>query len=137
MRNPKGFTLVEVLVGSTLVAITVAAIFVVFGQGAGLDRRDMLRRRAFQELEKAIEKPEYSYRSPFYLALATGNKPDTTVSLSNQITGTLSVRIDAVTYTFNSVTIPTKTVTARLSWNDGGQAYAESLQTVVTLVDIN
>jgi hypothetical protein len=142
-RPGAGYTLVEVLVGSLLVAAVAIAVFQVFSQGSTINRKEITRRRAYQDLERILERPKYSYRGGNYTStdLAVGTRPDTTVTLDSSrtppLTGTMSVRIDTTTYTYSGTTIPSKKVTAKLTWTDNGVASSESLQTIITLVDVN
>jgi Tfp pilus assembly protein PilV len=141
LRNANGYTLIEALIGGLLIVIIVIAVFQVISQGSLYNKRDLLRRRAFQELEAVLEKPQYSYKSPFYMALATGSQQPNTVKLdstgTNPLYATVNIRVDALTYTYNAVTIPAKRVTAIINYSSEGTAYAESLQTIITLADIN
>jgi hypothetical protein len=144
-RAENGFTLIETLIGGMLIAVSVVAVFQVLSQGSWLNRKEMVRRRAYQEMERMLEKPVYSYKSPYYSALTPGMQPDTVVTLDDRGTATtaddlmatMRVRVDAVSFQNGGTIIPAKRVTARIEYGDDGTQYAESLQTVITLVDIN
>jgi hypothetical protein len=141
LRNTKGYTLIEALVGGVLIAVIVIGVFQVISQGSLLNKKDLLRRRAYQELERVLETPQFSYKSPYYMALAEGNQTPITVTLdssgTNPLRGTINVRVDALAFTYNTVNIPAKRVTAIINYSSEGTAYIESLQTIITLVDIN
>jgi Tfp pilus assembly protein PilV len=144
--DEKGYTLVEVLVGGVLVAIFVVALFQIISQGSTLNRQQLLRRRAYQELDSVLEAPANSSLSPYYLALATGDPVSTgTVVLndfgdtvtSNNITATIKVYVDSVSYSYSGTVIPAKRVTATIGYTDNGSQFLDSLQTLITLADIN
>jgi type II secretory pathway pseudopilin PulG len=144
--EPGGYTILEVLIGGILVAIVAIALFQVISQGSFLNRKELVRRRCFQEMERVLENTRYSSRSPYYLALPLGNPVDSLnvvlddrgdTATANNLTGTIRIRVDSVSFTYNSVVIPAKKVMAKITYSDNGTAYQDSLQTIITMTDIN
>ncbi len=144
--DEQGYTLIEVLVGGVLAAIFVVALFQIIAQGSTLNRQQLLRRRAFQELDSVLEAPAKSSLSPYYLSLAAGNPLDTgnvvlnnfgDTTSANNINATIKVYVDSVSFSYSNTVIPAKKVTATIRYSDNGSQFLDSLQTIVTLTDIN
>jgi Tfp pilus assembly protein PilV len=144
--DEQGYTLIEVLVGGVLAAIFVVALFQIISQGSTLNRQQLLRRRAYQELDSVLEAPANSSLSPYYLSLATGDPLDTAnvvlnnfgdTTSANNITATIKVYVDSVSFSYGGTVVPAKRVTATIGYADNGAQFLDSLQTLVTLADIN
>lgn len=149
LRSPNGAALIEALVGGIIIAVIVIAVFQVLSEGSSINQKELLRRQAYQELERVLESPEYSYRSPNYLNLAVGTNlvsgyPKTvtldtrgTSGTSDDVTGTISVRVAPQTYTYSGTTIPAKRIIATITYKEDGVDRTETLETIITLVSIN
>ena len=145
IRARNGSTLVEVLVGGLLVALFVVAVFQVIVGGTWLNNQQLRASRSFQELERVLEKPQYSSDHTAYTALSYGSQPDTTVALNtygdtssaNNLTGTISTHVDSCSFTSSGITFPAKKITATISYTYNGVAYSDSLQTFLTYADNN
>ncbi len=134
-----GFTLVETLVASAIIIVAIAAIAVIISQGSGLNRDDILRRRAFQALEEVLERRDLGYRQYFILL----NKADgSDENLGNimlpdiggqNITANIKRRLDKVPYNYEGTDIPGIKVTVTITY-DGKQ---ESLSTILTDVPLD
>jgi Tfp pilus assembly protein PilV len=141
-----GYSLIEVIVAGVVIAAVVVGIFEIISNGSSLNRKEMLRRRVYQELERILEKPEYSSRSPYYLALATTGGAYVNLSPvtldnkgSSPLTVTPQVRVDAWTFTYSGVNVPAKRITVQILITYPGETVqrTESLRTFVTLTDVN
>ena len=144
--NQRGFTLIEVLVSSVILIVAVLAIFAIIAHGSGLNKKQLIRRRVFNELERILEKPQFSYKSPYYSNLTPGTHNLNPVTLDDRgnadtgddLMGNVWVTVVNETYSHGAITnIPAKRVTAFISWNDEGNTYTENLETIITLVSIH
>jgi len=142
--NNHGASILESLIAGVLLAVAVCVIFAVVGQGSEITHETMLRRRAYQELERILENPAYSYKS--YTSLAPcAEREIGTVVLDNQgsspLNGTMYIQIDSVSCTSTigaeARTFPAKIVRARIAYQEDGEARSETLQTAITFVDAN
>jgi Tfp pilus assembly protein PilV len=146
-KKPYGFTLVEVLVASAIVIVASLTIFGLLVQGSSLNKDMLIRRRVAQELERILENPVYSYKSPNYITLSAQaytqigtviiDDLGTVGTTADDMNATQWLKVEAITYTINTISVPAKIVTAKIQWTQGGQAMAESLSTIITLVDAN
>ena len=136
--HERGNTFVEVLVGGVIIALCVVAMFNIMGQGSNMNTMQSLRRQAYNQLQSVLEMPKFSSVSPYYLSLAKGD-PDTTmtVALSSTVNGTVTVNVDSVSYSYNSVAFPAKKLTAIISYSYSGTAYLDTLQTLITFSGAN
>ncbi len=147
----RGFTLVEVLVAGALLVTFVLGLVAVVSQGSLLNKRDMLERRAFQELEWVLENPvlsHHQYLVLFAAAPASGALADYpmnpatvrlddrgTATVADDLPGTIRVQLARVQYTVGAVApIPALRVVVTITWIDEGQNYSETLEKVITLV---
>jgi Tfp pilus assembly protein PilV len=145
MRSQAGSSLLEVLIGGLLVALAVIALFQVLSQGSSLNHQAMVRRRAFQELDRTLAIPKYSSRSPYYIALTPGQLDSMNVTLddrgdagtANDLVGSMKVRVDTLSFTYSGTVIPAKRITAKVTYTDNGTTFQDSLQTFVTMTDVN
>ena len=142
--NRRGFTLIEVLISSTILLVTVIAIFLIIANGSALNRKQLLWRRACNELERIFESPQYSYKN--YLNITPIPPGTRTVILDDRgnadtdddLVADVWVTVVNETYSHGAITnIPTKRVTAFISWNDEGKSVTDSLENIITLVTIH
>lgn len=140
--SQSGYSLIEVLVASAIFIAVVAGVFAVTTGGSDLNRKEMLRKRAYQVLERVLEKPEYTGGSDYYLDLPSSASVTTITlpqdTLDNKsspplISSQLQVKVKAENISFNGLDVPVKKITARIEYADKGVTCAESLQTIVTL----
>jgi prepilin-type N-terminal cleavage/methylation domain-containing protein len=165
LRNSRGYSLIEVLIGSVLIAIAIVGVFNAVSHGSRMSRQDFLTRRAYLLLEQILEAPEHSYRGPWYIDSRKGvtnelvSQPtphnlgtvvlddrDTPGFPDDDLTGNaelsvadmnVNMNIDpsGVNVVVNSVWA--KRLTARIKWTEEGVQQACSLETIITLVNIN
>lgn len=143
--NQRGFTLIEVLVSSAILLVAVLAIFFIISYGSVLNKRQLLWRRSYNELERILESPQYSYKN--YLDLT----PDSTYNLDDiilddrgnadtgdDLNANVWVTVVNEPYSHGAIAnIPAKRVTAFISWNDEGKTVTDSLETIITLISIH
>ena len=144
--NRMGFTLIEVLVSTAILLLAVLAIFSIIVYGSFINKEQLVWRRTYNELERILENPQYSYIN--YLDLtpdSTYNLDDVTLDdrgtadTGDDLMGT-NVRVTVVNETFSQgaiANIPAKRVTAFISWNDEGKNVTDSLATIITLETIH
>ncbi len=149
-RNYKsGFTLVEVLVASAIIIVAIMAISVIISRGSGLNREDMLQRRAYQAMEEVLERKDLGFRVYFQLLDSLPEEKNSSfledlgsVTLSDiggqDIDATFQRRLDKVLFSYTDTTggitnIPGIKVTVLIQY-DGRQ---DSLSTILTAVPVD
>ena len=141
--NNNGFSIIEAIVGGVFLAAAIVGLYAVISQSSVISKDTLLRKRAYQELERVMENPVYSSKS--YTSVAAGTTALDTVVLDDRgalpdLKGGLSVTVASVSYTANAGNmtnggaVPGKKITATITWTDGGATYAESLEKVITFV---
>ncbi len=144
-----GFTLVEILVASAIIIVAISAISVIISRGSGLNREDMLQRRAYQAMEEVLERRDLGHRVYFELLNKLPEDPNSSfeeflesVTLSDigdqDIEATIKRRLDKVLFSYSDQTggttyIPGIKVTITIEY-DGKQ---DDLSTIVTAVPVD
>ncbi len=161
-RRARGYTLIEVLVGSVLVSVAILGVVQAVGQSSRIAKRDFLRRRAYQYLEQILERPEHGYRGNYYLLARQGDGPLTpavtpphdlgqvclddrdTQDDADDLMADISLMVESIPSAaidpFDKGTpasVPALKLSALIEWQFQGTTEHETLQTIVTLVDIN
>jgi competence protein ComGC len=121
--NGKGFTLVELLVSSIIVMLSIAAIVSMLRKGREIDVNDRYRRNARAIVNSRFESPQFDYTRYSVLLTQTGVTTENNIvidSLANGtvITGTLTTTIEAAITTpaSDGVNVPYIPITINLAW---------------------
>lgn len=125
--NTKGFTIIEVLVASVILIITIGGIVGSMRTARNLQMDDLLRRQARGHLQSILEsKVNYSQGNSDTVASSF----DTTVAISH-LGGTVSSALNLTgtpqTRTISGTTIRIKQYTATISWSDPWSGSSQSL----------
>ena len=142
-RNNKynsGFTLIEVLVSAAILIVSVAAVTVIISKGSKFNREDMVRRRAYQEMEEVLGR--YALHNTNYPALLNSIGEDNPFLVENpydvvlydvkgeDINATIQRRLDKKLFTFSGTQVPCIEVQVTLTSDAIDEAL--SLSTIVT-----
>ncbi len=139
----RGYTLVEVLISSAILVVSIAAVAVIISRGSKINREDMLRRRAFQVMEEILERSDLSFKNYDNLlnTIGVGNTtiiqdlPGDTIFHtpdSEPIIAKIQRQMDKALFTYSGTQIPGIRVTIIVSY----EGKTESLSTIVTNVPI-
>ncbi len=143
-QTQSGMTLIETLVGGAILILVIVSVSAMIGEGSSISKRDILRRRAFQEMNNILERVEYSSGGDGtnYAALravAPGILDSFTVLLDTSYSdgghyrGTMQIAVAPITCRLNGSDIPTLQITVRCTWSDPA-VQNDSLAKVITYV---
>jgi|GEM_PF-3531034 len=164
IRRQGGYSLIEVMIAAVLVGVAIVAVFQAVSNATRINRREFLTRRAYQYLEQVLEDPQHSYKGSYYVQ-ACGDNPtghlvptgtplvlDTVVldegkldGPSDDLIGIVELIVEELASGGIDVTIdgvvchnvPARKLTARMRYFDDGREWRDSLETIVTLVNVN
>ncbi len=124
MSNQRGFTLIEVIITATLVAIAASAIVGLFVVIGGLNRQSRDLAIATQQLQIKLE----SYRNQTYNAIPTGSPAET-------FTAALPTDLDTPRSAIVNVTespVGLKLVDIQISYTEGNATKKVQAQTYIS-----
>jgi hypothetical protein len=141
IKNQHGSSLIEVLVGGMIFVVCITGFFSSFSQLSRMGRENVLHKRAYQELEKVLENPIYSWGE--YTRLPQTDSTlidDSTIVLQERngkepVKGRVWLKLYKVSYaTVDINKIPAKKLQGVLLTEDeNGKAFSCSLETLLTL----
>jgi Tfp pilus assembly protein PilV len=133
----RGVTLIEILVAGVLAAVMISAISAFVAQSSALNRKDLLRRRAFQEMARALEDSAYCANGDpaRYNALHIEKDTNFQALLLPNVSCQMTVRRQNRDYTVSGalLTVPAVRITVIAQWYDG-QNRTDTLRKIITLV---
>jgi len=135
----QGVTLIEILVAGVLAAVMISAISAFVAQSSALNRKDLLRRRAFQEMARALEDSAYCANGDpaRYNALHIEKDTNFQALLLPNVSCQMTVKRQNRDYVADvpgaPLTVPAVRITVIAQWYDG-QNRTDTLRKIITLV---
>lgn len=141
IKNNKGFTLVELLVGSVILLLLIVGVSASIAESSRISQKDLLRRRAFQEMDLILSHPRYSSAEYANLRIqALGGAPVDNWgdrNLNGTVNGTFTVTLAYSEYQLQTQAgvllfpmIPSIRITVNSNWI-GGNGQLEKIITAV------
>jgi prepilin-type N-terminal cleavage/methylation domain-containing protein len=136
-RGQSGFTLIELMVASTILGLAVTGTLALVGSGRSLEYQNGLYAQARAAANAILEDPTYRYTNYAALGAGTASPPVTTTAdaapilnagTTHPVAATASVTIGAETVDvswntmpgFAAPAIPAKRIDVTLTWNADG-----------------
>jgi Tfp pilus assembly protein PilV len=117
-----GFSLVELLVASSIMVIAIVSIVTIVRKGGEMDVTDRHRRMARSIINSTFESTEYSPASYSTLANATRPvviDPRDTLTTADNLNGTLQITVTPGSVNgANATVVPYKNVTMTVAWSE-------------------
>ncbi len=145
-NSEKGFTLIETLIAGIILVLAICASTAIISRGSLMNKNDMFRRIAYQEMESILEQERLSYKQYSDLLnneigisrdQATINLPQIKLTQNGNIMGNCQMLLEKQLYTSgDGVQIPGIMITITVR-NSVDNELIGKLSTVVTNVPLN
>jgi hypothetical protein len=125
----RGFSLIEILVSSLIITLSVIALVTVIRKGSELVITESHRKRARSVIDSCFESPSYHYSN--YWGLANVNRsvlidPRDAGIDGDDLMGSLAIKVAVDTVKAGGTNVPAKKVIISVSWKE-----PEGLQSII------